>query len=130
MTRIRRDRAALLSKASWGKAVLTAALLAAALATNALQETTPREERWREDLEFFARQFPAVETDFDKLFPPEGFRQDVGALEHDLAQLPDSEVVLRLMRVVAAAGVSHTTIRSPGGDTRVSPLSFKICLVF
>src|SRR5215470_17515945 len=51
----------------------------------------PREQRWREDLEFFAQKFPSVQVDSAKLYPPAKFHNDVAELEHDLPRLPDSE---------------------------------------
>lgn len=74
-----------------------------------------REERWHQDLDFFATKFSTVQLDFDKLFPSAKFHQDVSDLERDVPQLSDSEVILRLMRLVAGPGVSHITVHWPEG---------------
>lgn len=74
-----------------------------------------RQDRWHQDLEYFATQLSTVQLDFDKLFPLAKFRQDVSDLERDVPQLSDAEVVLRLMRLVAGAGVSHITVHWPSG---------------
>ena len=104
------------------QAVFTVVLLAGAiglgwlaLRNQARAAAQVREERWQQDLRFFVTQLSTVQLNFDKLFPSAKFRQDIGDLERDVPQLSDSEVVLRLMRLVAAAGVSHTTVRWPGG---------------
>ena len=74
----------------------------------------PREQRWREDLEFFAQKFPSVQVDSAKLYPPAKFHDDVAKLEHDLPGLSDSEIVLRLMRLVATGRMAHTTVDPAG----------------
>src|SRR5215469_12645641 len=104
------------------QAALTVVLLAGAiglgwlaLRNQAQAAAQVREERWQQDLRFFATQLSTVQMDFDKLFPSAKFHQDMSDLERDVPQLSDSEVVLRLMRLVAAAGVSHTAVRWPRG---------------
>jgi hypothetical protein len=79
-----------------------------------------REARWREDLEFFDQRFPSVQVDSEKLYPPAKFHQDVADLERDAPSLSDSEIILRLMRLVAQAGVSHITV-DPEGELEFHP---------
>lgn len=74
-----------------------------------------RELHWREDLEFFAQQFPSVQVDFNKLYRPEKFRYEIADLEQDIPQLADSEIVLRLMRLVAEGKTAHNNVY-PEGD--------------
>lgn len=83
-----------------------------------------RTERWRQDLEFFARKFPAVQLDFRKLYSPVKFREDINDLERDAPRLPDSEIVLRLMRLVAAGKVSHITVH-PQHELEFHPYPLK-----
>jgi hypothetical protein len=73
-----------------------------------------RELHWREDLEFFAQQFPSVQVDFDKLYRPEEFRHEIADLEQDIPQLADSEIVLRLMRLVAEGKTAHNNVYPEG----------------
>lgn len=83
------------------------------------------EARWREDLEFFEQRFPSVQVDSEKLYPPAQFHEDVADLKRDASSLADSEVILRLMRIVAKAGVSHNTIETDGKlDFHPYPLQF------
>lgn len=79
--------------------------------------------RWREDLKFFAEKFSAAgiqltrgvasrgEKDLNKLYPH--FRTDLAALDGDLANLSDPEIVLRLMRIVASGNVAHNQVYTP-----------------
>lgn len=78
------------------------------------------ETRWREDLEFFEQRFPSVQVDSEKLYPPAKFHQDVVDLERDVPSLADSEIILRLMKLVAEAGVSHITV-DPAGELEFHP---------
>ena len=79
-----------------------------------------REVHWQEDLDFFAKQFPSVQVDFAKLYSPTKFPQDVSDLEQDVPQLKDSEIVLRLMQLVASGGISHDTV-DPQSDLAFHP---------
>jgi hypothetical protein len=76
---------------------------------------TPREARWNEDLDYFARELPAQHKDFSKLISRGEFRTEVQALRTELPQLSDAEVILRLTRITAGLGVAHTFVRSPTG---------------
>jgi hypothetical protein len=83
------------------------------------------EIQWREDLEFFEQRFPSVQVDSDKLYPPAEFHEDVADLKRDAPSLSDSQVILRLMRIVAKAGVSHNTVETEGKlDFHPYPLQF------
>ena len=79
-----------------------------------------RELHWREDLEFFAQQFPSVQVDFDKLYQPEKFRHEIADLEQDIPQLADSEIVLQLMRLVAEGKTAHNSVY-PEGELEFHP---------
>lgn len=110
--------------------VLTAFLLLAdaALGTYALFKKSPisspdrevRETRWREDLEFFGQRFPSVQVDFGKLYSPDKFSAAIRDIETDVPRLSDSEIILRLMRLVALGNVSHVTV-DPEGDLDFHP---------
>ena len=78
---------------------------------------------WEADLKFFAEKFSASgiqltrgiasrgEKDLSKLYP--NFKADLDALDADLPHLSNSEIVLRLMRIVASANVVHNTVYMP-----------------
>jgi hypothetical protein len=76
--------------------------------------------RWRQDIEFFSQKFPALQVDFATLYNPEGFRRNVVALEQEVPRLSDSDIILRLMNIVAAGGVSHDTV-DPEGKLEFHP---------
>src|SRR5262249_16837083 len=75
-----------------------------------------REERWKEDLDFFAREFPNKQLDFEKLYSKEQFRAEVERLREELSGNSDVEIFLRLKRLVASAHVGHTLVRFPSGE--------------
>src|SRR5262245_9517728 len=91
---------------------LLALLIPAALAAQTAP-TVDRVAAWREDLAIFAREFPASQYEFDKLYPRARFDEAIGALNSDIAGATDAEIVLGLMRLVASAHVGHTAVRMP-----------------
>lgn len=90
-------------------------------------QVSDRESRWREDFQFLAKGLSAKGTtldmqrgfstrgqkDFGKLYPKETFDAEISALSSEVSTLPDSEVVLRLMRLMASAHVAHNIVRIP-----------------
>jgi len=80
-------------------------------------------DKWSEDLKFFTDKFSAsgiqltrgIATrgakDLDKLYPT--FKPDVTALNADIPNLSDQEIVLRLMRIVAGGNVAHNSVHIP-----------------
>ena len=111
--------------------MLTARSIAFAACVAALvhaQAPVPkRVAAWSEDLRFFADNFASRQMDFAKVYPQAEFDaalKDIGARVPDLS---DSEIVLRLMRLVASAGVAHNTLRFPGpmGFNQGLPLDFQ-----
>jgi len=73
----------------------------------------PRDQAWREDIAFFAREFPARQLDFAKLYPRQRFDRDLDAITRSIATATDADIVLALMRLVASAHVGHTYLRAP-----------------
>jgi hypothetical protein len=53
------------------------------------------------------------QKDFSKLYP--NFEVDILSLQTDLPKLEDSEIVLRLMKIIASANVAHNTVQPPMG---------------
>ncbi len=72
-----------------------------------------REEHWRQDLDFLGTNLPEKHKDFYKLVPKETFQSEIAQIKNSVAQLSDTEIVIRLLRLVAAAGVSHTRLALP-----------------
>jgi len=74
------------------------------------EQPQDRDQRWLQDIEFFAKQFPVLQMDADKLIPPAKFRAEIKGIEDDIPHLSDSEIVLRLIHLVASAGVGHDSV--------------------
>src|SRR5581483_2396895 len=92
------------------------AILVCAVALTVSAAQTPqvsREDQWKQDLNYFADEFPAKHIDFAKLYPQPAFNNELSALRSDITKLTDNEIVLRLMRLVASANVGHTYVYLP-----------------
>lgn len=87
--------------------------LALILGTASAQPPSGREDRWRQDLQFFRDQFSAHMIDFAKLYPQPDFRDEVAAIETGISNLTDAQIVMRLMRLVAKANDGHTSVYLP-----------------
>jgi hypothetical protein len=82
------------------------------LALAALAQTPDeRTAHWYEDLLVPSTTLSAGQKDFEKLYPR--FQADREALEGDIPKLSDSEVVLRVMKMIAGANVAHNAVRTP-----------------
>jgi len=116
MTRIIQIRYALRSKT---RLIVTACLVSCLSVISFAQTpvataSVDRETRWRQDLKFFADEFPARHKDFDKLYPQPAFNNELAAIQADISKLDDAEITLRLMRLVATANIGHTNVYLPG----------------
>jgi hypothetical protein len=97
--------------------------LAAAPAAN---DPATRVARWREDLDYFAREFPAKQMDFAILLPRDRFDQEVTELKRQAPELSDAEIVFALMRIVASLGVAHTSIAFGSISGTAAPHSYPV----
>jgi hypothetical protein len=70
-----------------------------------------READWQRDLTFFEDGFASHQKDFKKLYP--GFHQEVASIQADIGKLSDTEIVLRVMKLVASANVGHNIVYLP-----------------
>ncbi|HJQ35333.1 MAG TPA: hypothetical protein VJ866_24490 [Pyrinomonadaceae bacterium] len=77
-------------------------------------------ERWRQDLQVLATQLPLLHKNAFFHVSPAEFEQAVADLDRDIPSLQDHEIVVRLMRIVALVGDSHTSLY-----TGSSPEQFK-----
>jgi hypothetical protein len=108
------------------------------LALYPLAAAEPRADAWREDLRALLDAVSAKGTtvnfkvgiasrgqkDFEKLYPT--FAQDIETLARDVPNLPDREVVLRLMQLWAAPNVAHNRVQLPAayGFNERLPVTF------
>jgi hypothetical protein len=84
--------------------------------TNAAAQQTPsgtRDERWQQDLSFFAKEFPGDHLDFAKIYSKEKFAAEISSIEESAAQSSDAQIILRLVRLVASGNVAHTHVLFP-----------------
>jgi hypothetical protein len=98
-----------------------------------------REAHWREDLQVLLSTLSAKGTavdfkrgissrgqkDYDKLYPH--LASDLKELDSEIARLSDGQIVLRLMRLIAAPNVAHNSIQMPVGTGFFArlPLEFR-----
>ena len=90
---------------------VTAVLVAGLLATSTAQSPKARDEAWREDFAFLAREFPTRQLDFATLYPR--VDKELAAINSAIPTAPNADLVLALMRLVAGAHVGHTYLRWP-----------------
>jgi hypothetical protein len=73
--------------------------------------SSTREQDWRADFDYFAREFATAQLDFHKLYPR--FDRDLAGIASYVAASTDTDIVLDLMKLVASARVGHTNVRVP-----------------
>lgn len=71
-------------------------------------------EQWRQDLQFLATQLPLLHKNAFFKVSRTQFEQAVADLDRDIPSLQDYEIVIRMMRIVALFGDSHTTLNMTG----------------
>jgi len=107
------------------------------------KQATPAERvaHWREDLQFFVEHFsnghctpadlfhspltafqPCHQVDFARLYPQPAFSNEIHAIEASIPTLTDSQIALRLARLVASAHVGHTYVSLPALKLGFRPL--------
>jgi hypothetical protein len=95
---------------------------------------------WRQDIDALVSGLSATGTtldfsrgiasrgqkDFARLYPAATFQPAVASLKDNAGSLPDAEIVLRLMQLMASANVAHNVIQTPKnlGFERHLPVSF------
>jgi hypothetical protein len=97
---------------------LAAAALSARLPAAAQTQPETRDGKWAQDVRIFAEGFPNDQKDFAKVYGKEKFDAEVTALQKDIPQLSDAEIVLRLMRIVAIANIGHNSVSRSAGAFR------------
>jgi len=104
--------------------VLAGSLVLASPSVNGQAATSAREDRWRADLQLFAREFASRQLDFAKLYPADRFTAELQTIDRTLTQSTDANVMLSLMKLVASANVAHTLVRPPLVSFHRLPLTF------
>jgi hypothetical protein len=73
-------------------------------------------ERWRADLETFAKLAPERHGNLYRFVTPDAFARELRALEEQLPGLDDDAVVAGLMKIVATLGDGHDHVVAPCGN--------------
>ena len=103
------------------------ALVSIALAAGTLAASEPEDDavsRWKEDLAYLATELPEKHKNLFFSLSKEEFDSMVAALGAEIPKLTDVQIMLRLMKIVAAVGDGHTSIRPDTQMFRVMPLRF------
>ena len=98
-------------------AVLLAVLVAVSLPV--FPESKPQPlpamtaEKWRGDVDFFARELPKRHKNAFHAITPERFAAEVAGLRAKAGQASDDEMIVGLMRIAAMVGDGHTGVHLP-----------------
>jgi tetratricopeptide (TPR) repeat protein len=86
--------------------------------------TDSREQGWAWDLDFLVRRMEQMHWDVYAHMPREDFLQEVESMKRDAEKLDDSQMRVRLRRLIARIGDGHTTswLFPEGGDRKMLPI--------
>ena len=108
-----------MTKAALQIALCIAVALSRLHAQSAEQTGAARDERWREDLEVFARELPVRHINAFARIPRATFDREVATLDSAIPHLTDSQIRLRFVRLTALLGDGHTNVALPPYDARL-----------
>lgn len=98
-------------------AVLALLLLVVSSAVFAASKPQPlppmNAEKWRADIDAFAREIPKRHKNAFHTITREQFAADVAALRAKVGQVSDDEILVGLMRIAASVGDGHTYVHLP-----------------
>jgi hypothetical protein len=81
-----------------------------------------RDERWREDIRFFALELPKRHKNLFFNLKQSDFEREVKIIETDVPKLSDTEIFVALSKLVAKVGDAHTTIDRVNSTPSIFPL--------
>ncbi len=85
--------------------------------------------RWREDLDYLARELPRVHKNLFHTMRREQFDSAMARLDHSLPTLARHQVIVELARIVARVGDGHTNI-APTRDPKIGFRTYPVKLYF
>ena len=96
------------------------------LAGSLLAQPSGRDQQFRDDLHYLATELPKRHVNAFHQTSAAQFNASVSALDADIPQLGDTEVMVRMAQIVALIGESHTSLPLPQGRTpfRWYPFTF------
>jgi hypothetical protein len=101
-------------------AIKTAALITSLMFSVAIGNVRANDAQWREDLDVFETTLPQKHIAFYKLMPQQKFEQEIADIKQSASTLTDQQIILRLVRLVAALGVAHSSVVLP----QTGPMAF------
>ena len=84
-----------------------------------------RNERWREDVRFYAAELPKLHKNLFFQLSKNNFEREIRKIEARIPKLSDEEIYFALRRITAAIGDGHTAIGFYPAHTLRFPLRFK-----
>jgi hypothetical protein len=72
-----------------------------------------RDGRWQQDVRYLGAQLPRLHIDAFHTTDRETFERAIAALDAAVPEMSDTEIVLEILRIVAAAGDAHTRAVPP-----------------
>jgi hypothetical protein len=81
-----------------------------------------RDGRWQQDVEYLAQELPRLHVNAFHTTPQRTFDSAVAKLLHDIPQLQDHEILVRIAQIVAAVGDAHTAASARAPDSRSFPI--------
>lgn len=84
--------------------------LSFAVAAQAQNRDVSRDEKWKQDINYYAEELPKLHKNLFFHLPKEAFEREVKQLTADVPKLGDDEIILRLMTLTARVGDGHTQL--------------------
>lgn len=103
-------------------AVWAVLLLVSLSSVQAQTGESSRDERWREDVRFYAAELPKRHKNLFFQLPKEDFEREVKNLEARVPKLSDGEIAVEIMRISARVGDGHTVSFMPASGMMFFPL--------
>ena len=79
-----------------------------AFAVQAQIKNRARDERWRQDINYYAENLPKLHKNLFFRLSKQGFEREIRRLEKDISKSSDEQIILRLMTLTARVGDGHT----------------------
>lgn len=90
--------------------VLTMIFILLNLSYSAAQSPTSKPGDWRDDLRVLSTNLPALHPNLFFQLPRSTFDNEVAQLNSDIPSLSDTQIIIRMARIVAMVGDAHTSL--------------------
>lgn len=82
-----------------------------------------RDERWLEDINFYASELPKRHKNLFFHLPQKQFEKEVSQIKNNVSNLSDDEITVALITLTAKIGDAHTTVWQSEKNFRTFPVS-------